>query len=411
MHNAQDTLAEIRSLIITLKKILASKEILGRFTTQKDGLIYRKFQDASFRKNHPEAVWFFKAFDYTNADYLSFVQQQSLNWDVFVQARAMMNNYLMRQLSAVSLGLDLDFLIVLSGEVQEQRSAENLSICFLPSKERFYQNRSQIMIAFAEDDEKGLCHDLVHAVRKQLNLAKECGLAVYRDVENCVLRTVGILNKNVVCSYPRIVLKKHMEWEFHVPSRRKGQSCMLRYKQGTFMMPLLNMSVEHRNNIYKKLHSMNYNNANRAAATIAALFPAIEACDHGAVVIFLEESVAANEAYRLISAGRGFLLPKKKQLLRRGKPNVMLIKQMASIDGAILADFNGNCHAYGVILDGVASSPGAGSKDRGARYNSTKTYLDSVTDCCKPQNEQGIISRPARIGIVRSEDGLLDVFP
>ena len=111
--------------------------------------------------------------------------------------------------------------------------------------------------------------------------------------------------------------------------------------------------------------------------------------------------------------GRGLLLPAKKPLRFCEKANAELISRMASIDGAILADLDGNCHAYGVILDGKADNkenntvPSDGScKDRGARYNSTKTYIDSFQTISASDEREAI-----RIGIVRSEDGMLNIFP
>lgn len=400
------------------------KEVLNQFTTQKDELLYKNFQDDSFRKAHPEAVWFFDAYDYANENYLKSQKDRSLTPCKCAWARSMMINYLTRQFSAVTMGLDIDFLIALSGELQEQRSAENLSICLLPSKKSFNHHKSMAKIAFVGDDKKLLCHDKVHGVRKQLDLAKDGGLAVYRCSKDDMFYTVGILDHRAVSDYPRIVLKKHLEWEFHMPSRTKTPSCRLCYKQGTFMMPLLNLTEVEKDTIKKRLTSIGYTRSETAAATIAALLPAIGECYHGAIVIFLEEKLADQEAHRLALNGRGLLLSPKRSLFYCGKPNAILIKRMASIDGAILADFNGNCHAYGVILDGKAvtdskdnndkedSKDNNGNKDRGARYNSTKTYLDSVVDGSASQGDAGTGNiKPARIGIVRSEDGMLDIFP
>lgn len=49
------------------------------------------------------------------------------------------------------------------------------------------------------------------------------------------------------------------------------------------------------------------------------------------------------------------------------------VRQISAIDGAILLDPEGRCHAMGVILDGVASL--LGSPSRGARYNSAIRYI------------------------------------
>ena len=54
------------------------------------------------------------------------------------------------------------------------------------------------------------------------------------------------------------------------------------------------------------------------------------------------------------------------------------IKQVTGIDGAVLVDPFGRCHAIGVILDGTAATEG--DRSRGARYNSAVKYLASQKD-------------------------------
>ena len=404
------------------------KKIISQFTTQRDGFLYDMFKDNKFRENHPEALWFFNAYDYAYKNYLKDREEYYDRPEVAAQARAMMSIYLANQLSAVTQGIDIDFVIALSGEVQEQRSAEGLSICLLPSPEYFGLHQSSTSILFAESDKKPLGHDRVHAVRKQLELAKTGGLAVCRDMKNNELHTIGILDEEFAHSYPRIVFKRHLEWEFHVPlkstvskditlktnilSETEPQkvvpTCRLRYKQGSLMMPILNVAKEQRSIICDRLQKKKHSRAEETAATIAALLPAIGNCDHGAVVIFLEREVVLGEAKRLTSVGRGIMLPKQKSLFYNGEPDETLIKRMASIDGAILADQKGNCYAYGVILDGKVSNKRVSKtdgKDRGARYNSTKTYINSVQSSSRKGKRKA-----ARIGIVRSEDGMLDIF-
>lgn len=53
--------------------------------------------------------------------------------------------------------------------------------------------------------------------------------------------------------------------------------------------------------------------------------------------------------------------------------SVEAMKGIAGIDGALIADFNGYCHAAGAILDGEMM--GAGRSNRGARYNSIENYV------------------------------------
>jgi hypothetical protein len=66
-----------------------------------------------------------------------------------------------------------------------------------------------------------------------------------------------------------------------------------------------------------------------------------------------------------------------------------------AIDGAVLLDPHGVCHAIGVILDGRASPKGTPA--RGARYNSAIRYIDGCEYRC--------------MAVVISEDGMIDLFP
>jgi hypothetical protein len=75
-----------------------------------------------------------------------------------------------------------------------------------------------------------------------------------------------------------------------------------------------------------------------------------------------------------------------------------LLGHLTGIDGAVLVDTNGLCHAIGVILDGQATE--SGDPGRGARFNSAIRYVQSAID-------RGI----STMAIVVSEDGGVDVFP
>ncbi|MXY85263.1 MAG: hypothetical protein F4Y95_01895 [Chloroflexi bacterium] len=72
-----------------------------------------------------------------------------------------------------------------------------------------------------------------------------------------------------------------------------------------------------------------------------------------------------------------------------------LLNHLTPIDGAILIDSHGYCHAIGVILDGDATN--RGDPARGARFNSAIRYVDSVKR-----------KAPALAAVV-SEDGGVDI--
>lgn len=74
-----------------------------------------------------------------------------------------------------------------------------------------------------------------------------------------------------------------------------------------------------------------------------------------------------------------------------------LIQQITSIDGAVLLDKEANCHAIGVILDGLATDKGDAS--RGARYNSAIRYYEHFGK-----------EKPTVLVII-SEDGMINLIP
>lgn len=75
-----------------------------------------------------------------------------------------------------------------------------------------------------------------------------------------------------------------------------------------------------------------------------------------------------------------------------------LLSHLTGIDGAVLVDTRGHCHAIGVILDGLASEHG--DPARGARFNSAMRYVRSAMERQIPT-----------FAIVVSEDGGVDLIP
>ncbi|WP_078350478.1 diadenylate cyclase [Mucilaginibacter pedocola] len=105
---------------------------------------------------------------------------------------------------------------------------------------------------------------------------------------------------------------------------------------------------------------------------------------HGTMLVISDN--AKTEAKRLAKQSFGL------QATRLHKD---LFRTITAIDGAVLLDRKGTCHAIGLILDGKASDNGDSS--RGARYNSAVRYMDGV-------------KKPTMIVIV-SEDGMIDIIP
>jgi hypothetical protein len=107
--------------------------------------------------------------------------------------------------------------------------------------------------------------------------------------------------------------------------------------------------------------------------------------EHGTMLVISES--AAAEAARLES---------QALTIDPTRLDDSLVRQFTGIDGAVLVDPLGYCHAIGVILDGTATSEG--DRSRGARYNSAKKYLASAE------------GKPTVILLV-SEDGMINILP
>lgn len=104
----------------------------------------------------------------------------------------------------------------------------------------------------------------------------------------------------------------------------------------------------------------------------------------GSMIVVAED--AESEAERLASQGTR---------IEPVEMSVDLLRQVSAIDGSILLDPHGRCHAIGVILDGLANDQCTPS--RGSRYNSAVRYVRS--------------GAAHRLAIVVSDDRTVDVFP
>ena len=114
------------------------------------------------------------------------------------------------------------------------------------------------------------------------------------------------------------------------------------------------------------------------------IIQAAQASGHGATIVVSKN--AAAEATRL----RGEGMPIEPNYLEPEE-----VVQLASVDGAVIIDTNGQCHAFGVILDGTANE--GGDRARGARFNSSVRYQSGET--------------VASMIVVISDDGTVDLLP
>jgi hypothetical protein len=120
------------------------------------------------------------------------------------------------------------------------------------------------------------------------------------------------------------------------------------------------------------------------ASQLLRLAEAAGQSEHGAMLII--SSKAAAEALRL--APQAWAV--QPAALTPG-----LLLQLTGMDGGVLVDDQGRCHAIGVILDGQAC--GGEDPARGSRFNNAVRYLKS--------------GAPPAVVVVHSTDGSIDVLP
>jgi len=133
-------------------------------------------------------------------------------------------------------------------------------------------------------------------------------------------------------------------------------------------------------NFRRVISGATQNDAERASE----IMDSISKLDRGCMVIFAPD--VDLEIQRL--SGQGIVV--SPEFLDQD-----LLESLSKIDGSILVDKSGCCHAVGVILDGLANPKC--DPARGSRYNSAVRYV--------------VAPRPSRLAIVRSDDGMIDVIP
>ncbi|QWU17676.1 Tetratricopeptide repeat-containing protein [Paenibacillus sophorae] len=116
---------------------------------------------------------------------------------------------------------------------------------------------------------------------------------------------------------------------------------------------------------------------------------------HGTMVVITDPKTAVSELA---------ILRKQSTLIEPRPIKAEHIPYLTSIDGAIYFDTNGDCHAIGVILDGIAK-PEIGDASRGARFNSAHRYLHKLKGNGTEEDEKKCV-----IAII-SEDGMVDLLP
>lgn len=168
----------------------------------------------------------------------------------------------------------------------------------------------------------------------------------------------------------------HYHWEL-----RCGPKVMLRSHYGVPRLPFEVIEMDLFKSNYARLFPQS---SQDEQSHIWELFNVVIRQNHGSMIVVAED--AASEAQRLARQGTG---------VKPVRLTEQLLQRVSGIDGTIILDPSGQCHAIGVILDGSANDDCTPS--RGSRFNSAVRYVHSAS--------------AKRFAIVVSDDRMVDIFP
>jgi sensor domain DACNG-containing protein/sensor domain DACNH-containing protein/DisA checkpoint controller-like protein len=172
----------------------------------------------------------------------------------------------------------------------------------------------------------------------------------------------------------RVTFVGHYKWDLFY-----GDRILMKAAYGLPHLPLPRLDEERfRSNIRRMFP--NCDSVDRLWSIVQAAMD-----QHRGTVITISDS-AQEEATRLRKQSLG---------IEPTELTTELVGRLTRIDGALLMDPKGVCHAVGVILDGLATEQGDPS--RGARFNSAIRYIISAS--------------ATTICLVVSEDGHIDMLP
>lgn len=366
----------------------------------------------SFWTKHREAAWAFREIGDIFLHEYAIYQQRPYDETAFVKKVRMNAAKQLEDLFQVlTCGMDLDLLTALSNERYESAAGTGLRMALISHPTDLM--KVEDLLLFEEDHWIKLTYQNTHALRKYLNMAQSACLAVcytHKSTDNGPVigdfYAVGLLSEDVRKKFPCISFPGHMEWQFYLPPALAGNSgsdhdeidpgCRVRCMQGRLFLPLLNPTDYEHREIQNALDAYPVQAKGMLSGGKEKVFELVQQVKKqkkGALLIIADEAVLSMETVRLCRKKHcGIALNREKKC----KSISNLVVQLSAIDGAVLADWNGDCWACGVILDGNAAE---GDMSRGSRYNSARSYL--------VQTQERFSDHPP-LGIVVSEDGMVN---
>lgn len=271
-----------------------------------------------------------------------------------------------------------DILVDLS-RMPYERAANRGAILFSPDED----DRVDCSVLFAEEVSLDRSEERetggLKAIRKVLEMTSSGLSAVLSKGE-----LIGLVQSEGICGeYFCIRFTELHTWEIS-----RGDETLMLVEDGKPVLPRKELKGEGLGDRLKKVFP---DAGDLNVSTLRGFCQEAAKQEKGTVVVISVD--AEEEAERL----KGQCTP-VKQCDHRG-----LVDSMTAIDGAVLLDPTGTCHAIGVILDGTAEA-GGGKAARGSRYNSTCNYVRTALQERKQKSMALIVSEDGHTDIIDYRD-------
>lgn len=231
------------------------------------------------------------------------------------------------------------------------------------------------------------CKNNLRFIRKMLEMTKEERVLVVSRHGDCqIMQGIALMNSQEGI---QVIFAGYLKWML----LEQGKE-ILRYEEGTYHLQNKTETDE-----LKKLQSLQLEDANK----IKDISDSLNEQSHGTAAVFLDGDALEEELERL-DENKRICRIKPISIINAEEEEKQRLKELiigiSAIDGALIADYQGNIHAIGAILDG--ESVVEADLSRGARYNSLRNYINWLV------NKRGY-ERNQCFAVIVSEDGGMEI--
>lgn len=241
----------------------------------------------------------------------------------------------------------------------------------------------------------------IRLIRKLMEISGETyGLVVEKKSES-EWAIKGARNLEELKNTYQVEITGHSIWKL-----KHNEEELFEYKEGIYKLPSVGIDENEYGEEYKKLDQIISDTGKRKKVK-SVIDKIRKNASHGTGVIFIEEptpkleekSFLEKEIDRLAGFGKAYAI-EKNHPLDLSKVKDEMLKGISAIDGAVFCNFDLQCKAIGVIVDGQTVKEG--NPGRGARYNSLTNYVRWLNSKERDANINCM-------AVVISEDGPIDI--